>query len=52
VRFAYPFYVVGLVVSVGSATGVVGGWTAIAAFFAGLAIFVAGLVVEHRETSA
>ncbi len=51
-RLAYPFYVVGLVVSVGSATGVVGGWTAVAAFVVGLAIFIAGIAVEYRETSA
>jgi hypothetical protein len=51
VRLAYPLYVAGVVVSIGSATGVVEGWTAIAGLIAGLAIFVAGLVAEHREIS-
>ena len=51
-RLAYPFYFVGFVVAIGSATGVVEGWTAIAGLIAGLAIFAVGLVVEHRGISA
>ena len=52
-RLSYAFYFVGVVVAVGSVTGlVVEGWAAIAGLIAGLAIFGAGLVVEQREISA